>query len=77
MKHMQTRTIGIALHDHRLHVVIEHLVRYALEIGKCVYVTLSQGLETFIGDKFHIAVPAPTETGHKGGKCAKQRGTYP
>ena len=59
---MHAAAEGVALQDHRLDVVIEHLARHAAKGGKrCV--AADQRLEPLIIAELHVRGPAPPQRG--------------
>ena len=58
-------TIGVAGLDHRAHVVVKHLKRYATKLVKGLFVTGSECLELFILHKGSKGVAAETQGGHE------------
>ena len=65
MKPVQPLAIGITLLNDRLHIVIQHLLGYTLEVAEGVFMTALECGKTLIADKLHIAIPVPAQGRHK------------
>ncbi len=61
MKAVHVATVGIALQHHRLHVVIEHLVRHAGKEAKRVVMSCKQRLQLLVVTELNIGRPAPAK----------------
>ena len=68
METVPAGTIGVALQDHRLHVVEQHLARHAAKGRKCMLVAADERLDPFVGAKLHIGRPAPAQRGDEHGQ---------
>src|SRR5579871_2860183 len=53
---MQSRTVSVARQDHRLHVVVQHPMRHALEPFERIDVTALERRERLVGDELDVAV---------------------
>ena len=57
--------IGVPFQNHRLHIIVQHLVRHAAKGRKGVLMTLDESLEALVLAKLDISCPAPTQRCHK------------